>query len=311
MKAIICTKYGPPDVLQLKEVEKPIQKDDQILIKIYASNVTISDCIVRSGKVNLLLWLPMRLFVGFKRPRNSILGLELSGKVEAVGKDVKRFKPGDNVIAFTGKKFGAYAEYICLPENGKFIPSDSVIIEKPINSTWEEAASILTRGALALHFLKKANIEKGKKILIFGASGGVGTYAVQIAKSFGANVTAVCSTTNLELVKSIGADVAIDYTIDDFTKKNELYDIIFDAVGKKHSSKLEYKKVLSQNGKFISVDDGTPKIHIDCLIELKNLINTGKIKTIIDKIYSLEQTNQAQEYVEKGHKKGNVVVRIG
>lgn len=310
MKAIICTKYGPPDILQLKEVEKPIQRDNEILIKIYAANVTISDCIVRSGKVSLLLWLPMRLFVGFKRPRRSILGFELAGKVEAVGNKVKRFKQGDNVIAFTGKRFGAYAEYICLPENGKYIPSDSVLVEKPVNTNWEEAASILTRGTLALHFLKKAKIEEGKKILIFGASGGVGTYAVQIAKSFGAHVTGVCSTTNLELVKSIGADVAIDYTKDDFTKNTELYDIIFDAVGKKHSSKLEYKKVLSPNGKFISVDDGTPKIHIDSLIELKNLIDTGKIKTIIDKIYSLELTNQAQEYVEKGHKKGNVVIKV-
>jgi NADPH:quinone reductase-like Zn-dependent oxidoreductase len=310
MKAIICTKYGHPEVLQLKEVETPIPKDNEILVKIHAANVTISDCIVRSGKVKLLLWLPMRIFVGFKRPRNSILGFELAGEVEAIGNNVKRFKQGDNVIAFTGKKFGAYAEYVCLSENGTYIPSDCVIIEKPSNIKWEEAAAIPTRGTLALHFLKKANIEEGKKVLIFGASGGVGTYAIQIAKNFGAHVTGVCSTTNMDLVRSLGADKVIDYTKDDFTKEDELYDIIFDAVGKRYSSKLQYKKVLTKNGQFISVDDGNPKIHIDKLIELKKLTKTCKLKTIIDKTYSLEQTNEAHEYVEKGHKKGNVVIKI-
>ncbi len=310
MKAIICTKYGQPEVFQLKEVDKPIPKDNEILIKIHAANVTISDCIVRSGKVKLLLWLPMRIFVGFKRPRNSILGFELAGQVEAIGNNVKRFKPGDNVIAFTGRKFGAYAEYVCLPENGKFIPSDSVITEKPANINWEEAAAIPTRGTLALHFLEKAKIEKGKKVLIFGASGGVGTYAIQFAKNFGALVTGVCSTTNMDLVRSLGADKVIDYTKEDFTKGHELYDIIFDTVGKKYSSKIQYKKVLTKNGQFISVDDGNPKIHIDKLIEIKKLTETGKLRTIIDKTYSLEQISEAHEYVEKGHKKGNVLIKI-
>lgn len=310
MKAIICTRYGEPEVLQLKEVEKPIPKDNEILVKIYAANVTISDCIVRSGKVKLLLWLPMRIFVGFKKPRNSILGFELSGKVEATGNSVKKFKQGDNVIAYTGRKFGAYAEYICLPENGKYIPSDSVIIEKPDNINWEEATTIPTRSTLALHFLEKANIKEGKKVLIFGASGGVGTYAIQIAKNFGAHVTGVCSASNIDLARSLGADRVIDYTKDDFTKEDELYDIIFDAVGKKHSSKIQYKKVLTKNGQFISVDDGNPKIHIDKLIEIKKLIEIGKLRAIIDKTYSLYQIKEANEYVEKGHKKGNVVIKM-
>jgi len=310
MKAAICTNYGTPDVLQIRDVEKPVPKNNEVLIKIHSANVSISDCIVRSGKVNFLLWLPMRIFVGFKKPRNSILGLELSGEVEAIGSDIKRFKPGDEIIAFTGKKFGAYAEYICLSENGSFIPIESVITEKPANINWNEAAAIPTRATLALHYLKKANIQNGQKVLIFGASGGVGTFAVQMAKYLGANVTAVCSTSNLELVKSLGADKVIDYTKNDFTESNEFYDVIFDAVGKKHSSKLQYKKVLNKGGKFISVDDGTPKIHIDNLLEIKKLIEFNKLKIIIDKTYPLEQIVEAHKYVEKGHKKGSVIVLI-
>jgi NADPH:quinone reductase-like Zn-dependent oxidoreductase len=310
MKAVICTKYGPPEVLQIAEIERPIPGKNEVLIKIYAANVSISDCFVRSGKVNLLAWLPMRIFVGFKRPRKSILGLELSGEVEEIGSDVKRFKKGDRVFAFTGKKFGAYAEYVCLPENGTYIPSECVITEKPSNINWEEAAAIPSRGLLALHYLKKANIQNGQKVLIYGASGGVGTFAIQIAKNFGAHVTGVCGTTNQELIKSLGADMVIDYTKDDFTKRNETYDIIFDAVGKRYSSKLQFKKVLTPDGKFISVDDGHPKIHIDEMVELKNLTETGKLITVIDKIYPLEQISEAHGYVEKGHKKGNVVIKI-
>jgi NADPH:quinone reductase-like Zn-dependent oxidoreductase len=310
MKAIICTNYGLPEVLQLKEFEKPTPKDNEILVKIYAANVTNSDCFVRSGKVNFLLWLPMRIFVGFKRPRKPILGFELAGEVEAIGRNVKKFKQGDKVFAFTGKKFGAYAEYVCLPENGTHIPSDCIIAEKPVNICWEEAAAIPSRGMLAMHYLKKANIQNGQKVLVYGASGGVGTYAIQIAKNFGANVTGVCSTKNLELVSSLGADQVIDYTKDDFTKSVELYDVIFDAVGKRYSRKLQYKKVLTPNGKFISVDDGTPKIHINELIELKKIVETGKLKIVIDKIFPLEQIVEAHRYVETGHKKGNVVIKM-
>jgi NADPH:quinone reductase-like Zn-dependent oxidoreductase len=312
MKAIICTKYGPPEVLQLKEVEKPIPKDNEVLIKIHAASVTISDCIVRSGKVNILLWLPMRIFVGFKRPRKSILGLELAGEVEEIGKNVKRFKKGDQVYAFTGKLFGAYAEYTCLPEDGLCMPADCIMELKPSNVTYEEAASAPSRGTLALYFLKNGNIRSGQKILIYGASGGVGTFAVQIARHFGAKVTGVCSTTNVELVKSLGADNVIDYTKGNFTNKGELYDLVFDAVGKRKSSKLklECKKALTPNGKYISVDDGTPRINIDYLILLKELIETGKIKPVIDKYYPLEQIAEAHRYVDKGHKKGNVIITV-
>ncbi len=312
MKAIVCTKYGPPDVLQLKEVEKPTPNDNEVLIKIHASAVTVSDCIVRSGKVNILLWIPMRIFVGFRRPRSSILGLELAGEIEEIGKDIKRFKKGDQIFAFTGRKFGTYAEYTCMREDGLFMPGDGLVAIKPSNASYEEAASVPSRGTLALYYLRKGNIQSGQKVLIYGASGGVGTFAVQLAKSYGAEVTGVCSTTNLDLVKSLGADTVIDYTKEDFTNRGELYDFIFDAVGKRKSSKLKLqcKNALAPNGKYMTVDDGTPKIHIECLNLVKEEIETGKIKPVIDRCYPLEQIAEAHRYVEKGHKKGNVVISI-
>jgi len=311
MKAIVCTRYGPPEVLQLKEVEKPVPKNNEALIRIHAAAVTVSDCLVRSGRVNILLWIPMRIFVGFRRPRRPILGLELAGEIEAIGKDVKRFKKGDQVFAFTGKRFGAYAEYTCLPEDGLCMPADSLVALKPSNATYEEAAAVPSRGTLALYSLRKGNIQNGQRVLIYGASGGVGTFAVQLARYYGAEVTGVCSAANLELVKSLGADKVIDYAREDFTNRGESYDLIFDAVGKRYSSRLKYKRALTPNGKYMSVDDGTPKICVEDLVSLKELVEAGKIRPVIDRTYPLEQIAEAHMYVDKGHKKGNVVITVG
>ena len=324
MKAIVHTKYGPPDELQFKEVEKPVPKEDEVLIKIHATTVTTSDCNFRDFTfVPKLFVLPTRMQFGFTKPKINILGLDLAGEIEAVGVDVKRFKKGDQVFGTSEPALGAHAEYICIPEDG-------VLAIKPTNMTYEEAASIVNMGNTALYFVRDlGNIQAGQKVLINGASGGIGTFAVQLAKYFGAEVTGVCGTTNLEMVKSLGADKVIDYTIEDFTKSNETYDVIFDTVGK--SSFSSCKNSLKKNGiylvtlasltillqmlwtsiigsKKVKVEGAPAKV--ESLIFLKELVEAGKLKSVIDRRYPLDQTAEAFRYVEKGHKKGNVVITV-
>lgn len=296
MKAVVYEKYGPPDVLELRDIEKPVPKNNEVLIKVMATTASAGDWRMRKADPFLV-----RLFAGlFKPTRIKILGFELAGIVEETGKDVKSFRKGDPVFAGCGFKFGAYAEYKCLPENDR-------IALKPSNMSFEEAAAVPIGGITALRFLRGAGIEKAQHVLIYGASGSVGTFAVQISKSFGAQVTAVCSTTNIGLVKSIGADQGIDYTKEDFTKTTSRFDIILDAVGK--TSKSACKSLLKPGGKFISVNS-SPKKGSNDLLFLKELIESGKLKSVIDRKYTLEQIREAHAYVEQFHKKGNVVVVV-
>jgi NADPH:quinone reductase-like Zn-dependent oxidoreductase len=313
MKAIVCTGYGSPDVLELRDVAKPVPGDHEVLIKVCATTAHRGDVRIRSFDVPRGQRFMAHLVLGFSRPKNPILGMELAGVVEEVGKDVTLFKKGDEVFGFTGWGLGAYAEYACVAEKPRrSIEKDGMLAMRPANMTLQEAAAgVATGGATALRVLRKADIKAGQRVLVYGASGSVGTYAVQLAKAFGADVTGVCSTANLELVRSLGADNVIDYTKQDFTEGDETFDVIFDAVAKLEPSRG--KKALKSNGIYLNVDrdsgsggGGSP----EDLVFLKELIEAGKVRAVIDRCYPLEEIVEAHRYVEQGHKKGHVVVSV-
>jgi NADPH:quinone reductase-like Zn-dependent oxidoreductase len=304
MRAVVCTRYGPPDVLQVKEIRKPFPKGNEVCIRIIATAVTSSDCIIRSFNVPLRFKALMGIAIGFTKPRNPILGMVLSGEIESVGNNVKTFRKGDQVFGFNRFEFGCYAEFVCWPES-------AVMTYKPANSSHAQAAALPYGGLLALHYLKKGNIRENQNVLIYGASGAVGTMAVQLAKYYGATVTSVCSTGNLELVKTLGADRTVDYTKEDIAQKGELFDLIFDAVPAAHRTiKLPYKKMLTANGKYISVTKGTPRIITEDLILIKKLVDSGKIESVIDRVYPMDDIVEAHRFVDLGRKRGNVIIAI-
>ncbi len=301
MKAVVYAKSRSPDFIEIREIEKPIPKENEILIKVHATTVTSGDVSLRSFKNQTLFWLIMRIMYGVKRPDKLILGSELAGEIEAISEKASRFSIGDKVFASTGMKFGANAEYITMAE-------DEAVAVMPDNVTFEEAASIPFGANTALFFLRKGIIQAGQKVLINGASGSVGIFAVQLAKYFGADVTGVCSTSNLELVESLEADNVIDYTKEDFTESGLKYDLIFDVAGKTTLSKC--KKALTPDGKFVSTKKGLARETAENLLFIKDLIERNKLKPIIDKRYSLSQITEAHQYVEKGNKTGNVVITL-
>jgi NADPH:quinone reductase-like Zn-dependent oxidoreductase len=310
MKAVICTKYGPPEVLQIWELSKPVPKDNEVLIKIHATTCHIGDTRIRGFRVPAWQWIPSRLYLGVTRPKRPVLGMELAGEVEEAGKSVTLYKKGDRVFAFAGFGFGAYAEYICLPEKAgdKDYQKKGLVALKPANLTYEQAATVPAGGMTAFSIIRKLNIKKGQKVLIYGASGSVGSYAVQLAKYYGAEVTAVCSTANVDMLKPLGADRVIDYTKEDFTKSGQRYDVIFDAVGKLAAGQA--KKALKENGTYYNIMSHAHGTKASDLKALKVLIEAGHVKPVIDRCYKLEDIIEAHRYVEKGHKKGNVAITV-
>ncbi|MBW7882520.1 MAG: NAD(P)-dependent alcohol dehydrogenase [Caldilineaceae bacterium] len=326
MKAMVWTKYGPPDGLQLREVEKPAPKDHEVLVKIHATTVTAGDCEARSLKFPLGLWIPMRIYAGLRKPeRITILGQELAGEVESAGKDVRLFEEGDQVFGVTGFGLGTYAEYICLPEKSE----DGALAKMPANLTYEEAAALPVGGLEALHFLRKGNIQRGERVLINGAGGSIGTVAIQLAKYLGAEVTGVDSTGKLDMLRSIGADQVIDYTQEDFTRNGQTYDVIFDVVGKSPFSRSI--RSLKPNGRYLIANPRLSKMvrglwtsrtsskkvifelashKTEDLVFLKELAEMRKIRPVIDRRYPLEQIPAAHRYVETGQKAGNVVITV-
>ncbi len=309
MKAIICKKYGPPENLEIVEYKNPIPNDDEVLIKIYAASVTDSDIFIRSSKVSFNLLIPFRLMIGILKPRNGIIGEVFSGVIEKIGTGIKRFKAGDQVYGITGMSLGAYADYKCMKEIDS---KKGCIAIKPSNITFEEATSAAYGGLLAFQFLEKGNIKPKQKVLIYGASGTSGTIAVQYAKHLGAEVTAVCSENNIQFVKSLGADKALDYTKADSISKLEVYDLILDSVGKRKTSQLKEacKLSIGNKGKFVSIDDEALICSSDRLNKIKQLVEEKKITPITDRCYPFEQIIDAHRYVEQGHKKGNVAITI-
>ena len=310
MNAICCRRYGPPETLHFENVPAPEPGPYDVLVRVHSVGVSVSDCVVRSGRVKPLMWLPFRVFVGFRGPRNPILGLELSGVIEAVGAKVTQWQPGDAVFAFTGRRFGAYAEFACLREGGRYMPSDSVIAQKPTNISHAAAATVPSRAMLALQFLDKAGLRPGQRVLIYGASSGVGVFAVQIARRAGVEVTGVCGSAHLELLRSLGADHVHDYTVPD-DHDIGTYDVIFDAVGAARQSALKTQclAALNPGGKVVSVDRAV-KISAARLDTVRQLIEDGTIRPVVDRTYPLQQTADAHRYVELGHKAGGVAIEI-
>jgi NADPH:quinone reductase-like Zn-dependent oxidoreductase len=305
MKAVVCTAYGPPEVLQVRSMPDPRPRKNEVCIRLVATSVTASDCIVRGLKLRGRYRLFMRLAFGWRAPRRGIIGMIASGRIESVGRDVKSFKEGDEVFGMDGFRAGAYAEKVCWP-------ATTQLAMKPVNLSFEEAAAVPYGGLLASYFMGKLAVGAGRRVLIYGASGAIGTAAVQLARHMGAEVTGVCSTSNVELVRSLGATAVIDYTKEDFTQSGERYDFIFDAVGKRKSAKAMAGSAaaLAPGGVAMSVDDSFPRTNASDLLALKQLAETGELRPVIDRTYPLDDIVEAHRYVDLGHKKGNVIITV-